>query len=295
MKTTFKWPELWGHTAIENNIRSGHLPKAVMVGGPPGSGKTLSIALFLSFHWHQKLKLHSRWEQACQNAQPDVFFYDGKSMDRESLRQARRRWQCAPVEDHKFIIITHCDELNPSSTNALLKSVEEPGPHTTFFFTYQRAHNIPLTLRSRCQHWFLSPLNLTEFSRALKHESLNATELESLYHLSWGCLGQAETWISLCPFWTSLEKAWDDMIHGPALTLPADMLDFFQEEVLLFRYFLEQWWVRYTRMQMSRPNSLTEKLWHKRDYSLRFWDEAQTFHLEPRYLITHLCQWIKYQ
>jgi DNA polymerase-3 subunit delta' len=50
------------------------------------------------------------------------------------------------------VILLHpADSMNPSTQNALLKSLEEPGPHTFFLLATSQPHRLLATVRSRCQ------------------------------------------------------------------------------------------------------------------------------------------------
>jgi DNA polymerase III gamma/tau subunit len=52
---------------------------------------------------------------------------------------------------HKIIIILNADRMNQEAANAFLKTLEEPQAQTLFILTTEKASNILLTIRSRCQ------------------------------------------------------------------------------------------------------------------------------------------------
>lgn len=50
----------------------------------------------------------------------------------------------------KVVVIHPCEQLNPSSANALLKTLEEPGDRTRFLLTTQAESRLLATVKSRC-------------------------------------------------------------------------------------------------------------------------------------------------
>jgi len=55
------------------------------------------------------------------------------------------------LTEYKVAIIDHADLLSEEASNALLKTLEEPTPKTTFILTAESKDSIPLTILSRCQ------------------------------------------------------------------------------------------------------------------------------------------------
>ena len=56
----------------------------------------------------------------------------------------------------RFVVIENIENLNISSSNALLKSIEEPNNNLFFLLTKSSGYNIPNTLKSRCLEFKLS-------------------------------------------------------------------------------------------------------------------------------------------
>src|SRR5688572_7890870 len=57
----------------------------------------------------------------------------------------------------KVVLIHPAEALNIASSNALLKSLEEPPPQTCFILVTHRWHHLLPTVRSRCHHVPLAP------------------------------------------------------------------------------------------------------------------------------------------
>jgi DNA polymerase-3 subunit delta' len=51
----------------------------------------------------------------------------------------------------KVIVLAPADSMNSNAANALLKSLEEPAPHTYLVLTCHQLYGVPATIRSRCQ------------------------------------------------------------------------------------------------------------------------------------------------
>lgn len=179
--------DLFGHAEAERELllccSSGHLPNALLIGGPPGIGKaTLAwrLARFLLAYPDPaaaagKADLfvpptHPVSSQIAAMAHPDLFL-----LRREWNPETKKHYTQVQVEDvrramHMFhqsagrggyrICILDCaEDLNLSSANALLKLVEEPPPRSLFVVVAHRPGRMLPTLRSRCRKLFLRPLN----------------------------------------------------------------------------------------------------------------------------------------
>ncbi len=176
----------FGHVEAEKNLLlsylSGRLPQAIIIGGPPGTGKaTLAwrLARFL---------LANPAPRACE-PQLDLFVppshpvsHQITAMAHPDLRLLRREWnpekkryfteiqiddvrrtihmfqQAAGQGGYRICILDCAEDLNQSSANALLKLIEEPPPRSLFLIVAHRPARILPTLRSRCQKILLKPL-----------------------------------------------------------------------------------------------------------------------------------------
>jgi DNA polymerase-3 subunit delta' len=64
--------------------------------------------------------------------------------------------QCAKS---KLVIINPADKLNKFAFNALLKILEEPPSHTIFILIAENINNMPATVISRCQKYYMHSVN----------------------------------------------------------------------------------------------------------------------------------------
>jgi len=98
-----------------------------------------------------------------------------------------------PFEGRKrVVLIREADTLQPSSLNALLKSLEEPPPGTMFVLTTAVPGALLPTVRSRCMRMRLGRLTSHEVATVLTRDH-GYTEVEALEAapLADGSLGQA--------------------------------------------------------------------------------------------------------
>lgn len=93
---------------------------------------------------------------------PTAFFLKPDDKNTIKIDAARKliRWlNLQPVtSDRKIAIIDNCECLTPQATNALLKSVEEPGDSGIFILITSSPGSLLPTLQSRCQQLRFQPL-----------------------------------------------------------------------------------------------------------------------------------------
>jgi DNA polymerase-3 subunit gamma/tau len=97
----------------------------------------------------------------------DVNEIDGASnRGIDEVRALREGVKYKPLHcRYKVIIIDEVHMLTPPAFNALLKTLEEPPPHTVFIFATTEFHKVPATITSRCQHF--------EFKKISQKEIIN--------------------------------------------------------------------------------------------------------------------------
>lgn len=83
----------------------------------------------------------------------------------------------------RIVVLVQADALNIASQNALLKSLEEPGPQSLIILISERVHRLLPTIKSRCQLLALT---------ASAHTQLN--ELAEALVLPFDALSLAQKW-----------------------------------------------------------------------------------------------------
>lgn len=82
----------------------------------------------------------------------------------------------------RVVIVYPAEAMNANAANALLKTLEEPGPMTHFLLVSHRPSSLPATVRSRCRPLLLRPPSVAEANAWLKAQGVTDAE---------GCLAQA--------------------------------------------------------------------------------------------------------
>lgn len=109
------------------------------------------------------------------------------------IRELERETNFRPYEGAaRVFIIEEADKLNDASSNALLKTLEEPSATSYLILLTSRPASLLPTIRSRCQTIRFAPLPAAEIEKYLIHERKRAGEAARLAaHLARGRLGRA--------------------------------------------------------------------------------------------------------
>src|SRR5690606_31515541 len=143
-------------------LQQHHLPHALMLRGPAGTGKA-HFALALA----QMLLCEKPLAQvACgrcktchlikAGSHPDLLLVEpeeaGKAIKVDQVRHlvefASRK---AQFSGYRVVVICPAEAMNPNASNALLKSLEEPGEKTLLALVSHQVSGVLPTIRSRCQ------------------------------------------------------------------------------------------------------------------------------------------------
>ena len=188
---------LFGHAEAERALleayKSGRMPHAWLIGGPPGIGKaTLAyrLARFVLVHPDPQLpavqKANSLAVDAddpvarriAAQAQADLFV-----LERVLNEQTGKLYTVIRVDDVRKVvpffgstagaggwrvaIVDAVDDLQREGANALLKILEEPPPRALLLLiSHAPGRELP-TIRSRCRRLLLRPFAATDVARAV--------------------------------------------------------------------------------------------------------------------------------
>ncbi len=81
--------------------------------------------------------------------------------------------QTSAISKNKFIIIDSACELNKSSSNALLKILEEPRPNNFLILISHNLNRVLPTIRSRCHLVKIPDLSRQDFNKVLQQNNLS--------------------------------------------------------------------------------------------------------------------------
>lgn len=187
---------LFGHGVAERALldayKSGRIPHAWLIGGPPGIGKaTLAyrMASFVLAHPDPsaaEVQKAGTLEVDADNpavrriagqSHPDLLVLERTLNDKGKLRQdiavddIRRSvpffGSTAGEGGWRIAIVDAVEELNRAGANALLKILEEPPPRALMLLVSHSPGQTLATIRSRCRRLMLRPLEETDALRAV--------------------------------------------------------------------------------------------------------------------------------
>lgn len=119
----------------------------------------------------------------------------------DNVRELIDTFRAMPPEGYRFkvYIIDEVHMLSTAAFNALLKSLEEPPPHTIFILATTELHKIPETVLSRCQKFDLRALTqgvvMDNLRAVAAQEKIIVSEaaLDTLARFSGGSLRDAQS------------------------------------------------------------------------------------------------------
>ena len=147
--------DLIGHKEYLNNLeylyKENKLPNKILLSGNKGIGKALLVKNFL-YKVFDDINSHVLINN---NSHPNILNIkkkdDKKIIEIDQIRDIIKFTNQSSFNNKsKFIVIDDVEYLNNSSSNALLKSLEEPNFNVNFFLVYNSNLKILDTIKSRC-------------------------------------------------------------------------------------------------------------------------------------------------
>ncbi len=190
---------------LKNAIKNNRIAHAYLFAGPRGVGKT-TIARILAKALNCKNPKDGEPCGECENCReidkgifPDLIEMDAASnRGIDDIRSLKEAVNYKPIKGkHKVYIIDEAHMLTKEAFNALLKTLEEPPPNTTFVLCTTEYDKIIPTILSRCQRIIFSKVpkkKVIEYMKKIcEKEGLECEEeaLELLAVASEGCMRDA--------------------------------------------------------------------------------------------------------
>ena len=172
-------------------LDAGRLPHCLLVTGPDGCGRGF-LARTLAAAW-----LNDTADLVARNIHPDCLTVSGEGASGlipvRQIRDLVYELHKAPVmtEDRRVGLLGDVSRLNASSSNALLKALEEPPVGRVFLLCARSADNLIETVRSRCVVLTLAPLGQQECLQVLlqRYPDYDGDRLADLSRTYGGRLG----------------------------------------------------------------------------------------------------------
>jgi DNA polymerase III subunit delta' len=125
-------------------------------------------------------------------AKADLEVAPSREIRVDEVRELARRLSLAPLRGRrKLAILTPADALNERAQNALLKTLEEPPPQTTFILVSAQPDQLLPTVRSRCARVQLVPLLPEMIAARLMREKVAEAEARERAARAGGSLSRA--------------------------------------------------------------------------------------------------------
>ena len=179
---------LFGYNKLFNSFITLHkknkLPNVMLLSGSKGLGKSTFAYHFINYLLSDKeennylvknFKINpsnSSYKLIQNNIHPNFFLLENDlTEDNIKIDQVRSLLiflhRSTYTKDLKIVFIDNAEFLNVNSSNALLKSLEEPSSNTFFFIIHNDASAIKETIKSRCIQ-FKFHLNINEKKNIFK-------------------------------------------------------------------------------------------------------------------------------
>lgn len=185
---------------IKAGISRDTLFGAYLFTGPEGVGKMLSAKVLA-----KALNCLENTADSCdacpsclkieKGSHPDVSIVDalGSEIKIEYIRQLQRDISLRPYEARKRVfIINNAHDLNPESSNAFLKILEEPPKNSLIILVTSKPGSLFKTILSRSKTVRFYPLKRQELEELLKNNyALDAQISHFLAYFSEGSIGKA--------------------------------------------------------------------------------------------------------
>lgn len=202
MSVNFSWP-IYGQQAQQKFLQSAivnqRLASTYLFYGPKGLGKKLTLDYFVkSILCLDEVQKPCGKCEFCKLLEKKSYldlYTIGDQQDDLSIDDIRdfiKRISLAKVHNQvKIAIIYQGENLNIYSSNALLKTLEEPPLNTIMILVADQINHLPATVLSRCQLVKFQALSNQDMLKWLQKFDLPEQEKETVINLSFGRPGLA--------------------------------------------------------------------------------------------------------
>ena len=143
------------------------LPNSILLSGSKGLGKSTFVYHFINYLFskneenkysvqnHSINQNNTSYKLMKSSSHPNFFLIDNKISEKDiKIEQIRNLLKFLNKSTYskllKIILIDNAEYLNLSSSNSLLKALEEPSNNTFFFIIHNNSFKLLNTIKSRC-------------------------------------------------------------------------------------------------------------------------------------------------
>ena len=149
---------------LRKAVTEGKLPQTLLFAGMEGVGKglfTRELARVL-LGSKKRLEDHPDFHWVRPEGKSGVYAID-------TVRAVIEKEHAPPFEaERKVFVLEYAERMQPASANALLKTLEEPNPDTTFVLISSAPQEILPTILSRCIRISFGPVGEAEIRQVLE-------------------------------------------------------------------------------------------------------------------------------
>jgi len=173
-------------------LKNKKLPNTILLSGAKGSGKATFAYHFINYllseNEEKKYSLtdftinpeNKSYKDVCNLTHPNFVLLNNTALEEnikiDKVRDILNFLKKSTYKSNiKIVLIDNAEYLNISSSNSLLKSLEEPNNNTFFFIIHDSANKILNTIKSRCIE-FKFFFNIDEKKNILKNISNQLTK-----------------------------------------------------------------------------------------------------------------------
>ncbi len=162
---------------LQNAIRQEKISHAYLFCGTRGTGKTTTARLLAKALCCEK----GPTPEPCNECDACLSITGGSAVDIveldaashrgiDDIRDIRENVKFPPMAlRYKVFIIDEAHQLTREGKDAFLKTLEEPPAHAIFILATTEPHNIPITIRSRCQQFDFRRGSLADIRSRMKY------------------------------------------------------------------------------------------------------------------------------
>ena len=154
-------------STLHKMYTKNNLPNTILFNGSKGIGKATFAYHFINYIFSNQKdsfydldkylinKNNKHYHLVKNNSHPNLFLLDiddnEKTIKLEKIRSLLKFLSKSTLDKNiKIVLIDNVENLNINSSNALLKTLEEPSENTLFFIINNNRKNLLETIRSRC-------------------------------------------------------------------------------------------------------------------------------------------------